>query len=87
MHLLRCLHFFTPQHDIVLRATHLPGTQNVAADAISRNHLQVLNQVAPEAQSQSDRIPNNLLELVVFKQPDWTLVNWRRLLSDFAKQV
>ena len=87
MHLLRCLHFFTAQHDIVLRATHLPGIQNVAADAISRNHLQVLNQVAPEAQSQPDRIPNNLLELVVFKQPDWTSVNWRRLLSDFAKQV
>lgn len=87
MHLLRCLHFFTAQHDIILKATHLPGVLNVAADAISQNHLQILFQVAPETQALPDRIPQNLLDLLVLKQPDWTSVNWRRLLGNYAKQA
>ena len=39
MHLLIFLYFFLAYHDIVLKAVHVPG---VLADAISRNHLQVL---------------------------------------------
>ena len=39
MHLLRCLHFFTAHHQIVLRAEHLPGVLNSATDSLSRNNL------------------------------------------------
>ena len=36
-HLLRRLHFFVVQYDIILKATHLPGVLSNAADAISHN--------------------------------------------------
>lgn len=65
---------------------HLAGILNVAADAKSRNR-QVLFQVAPEAQTLPDKIPQNLLDLLVLNQPDWTSVNWRRLLGNYVKQV
>ncbi len=47
MHLLSCLHFICAIYDISLKATHLPGKENICADAISRNYLQVLAQHRP----------------------------------------
>ena len=41
MHLLRCLHFFLAHFDITLTAKHLPGIQNTAADALSRDNLHI----------------------------------------------
>ena len=71
MHLLQRLHFCTAKHDTKLRAPHLPGVENVAADAISHNLLQVL---APEVQHQPDVIPDSWVDLLVIRQPDWTSV-------------
>ena len=68
MHLLRCLHFFATVHDIALRAVHVPGT---AADAISRNNMQVLRQVVPAADGIPDRVSPDLWDLLVQRQPDW----------------
>ena len=39
MHLLRCVFFISAHHDFALWATHIPGKNNIAADAISRNNL------------------------------------------------
>ena len=39
MHLLRSLHFICAVYNVNLRATHIQGVKNSAADAISRNHL------------------------------------------------
>ena len=52
------LHFFWAQYDIILKATHLPGVLNIAADAISRNHLQI--QIVPEVLTQPDRITGSI---------------------------
>lgn len=40
-----------------IRVSHLPGIENVAADAISSNFMQVLFQAAPETQHQPYTIP------------------------------
>ena len=40
MHLLRCLHFICAYFEIEL---HIKGSDNVIADAVSRNLLQVLH--------------------------------------------
>ena len=81
MHLLRCLHFFATVHDIALRAVHVPGT---AADAISRNNMQVLQQVVPAAEWIPDRVSPDLWDLLVQRQPDWMSVDWRLLLRSCA---
>lgn len=39
MHLLRSLHFLYTVHNIQVSAQHIPGADNVAADALSRNKL------------------------------------------------
>ena len=37
MHLLQCLHFFTAKHDIYITAVHVPGVDNIRADALVNN--------------------------------------------------
>lgn len=39
MHLMTCLFFFLTQFNILLFADHLPGIDNTAADALSRDNL------------------------------------------------
>lgn len=85
MHLLRCLHFFLAYHDCTLQAVHVPGVLNVAADAISRNRMQVLRQTVPNAQLQPDQVPQALWKLLVLTQPDWMSVNWKTLLTSYVK--
>ena len=35
MHLMRCLTFFVSYYDFILLAEHLPGKDNIVADALS----------------------------------------------------
>jgi hypothetical protein len=55
--LLRCLHSLEAIRDITLRVSHIPGAKSIAADAISRNSLQVCRWVAPEAEKKPIEIP------------------------------
>ena len=87
MHLLRSLYFFLAEWDIALRAEHIPGVQNTAADAISRNQLQVFRQVAPGAQDQPAGIPAAVLQLLVEERPDWTSAAWRSRLHTIFNRV
>ena len=84
MHMLRCLHFFLAIHNIQLRATHISGCNNTAADAISRNLMQVFVKEVPEAQTEPEEMPAALWNLLVVSQPDWMSINWRQLLSNCA---
>lgn len=86
-YLLRCLHFFVAYHDIALRAVHIPGVLNIAADAISRNYMQVLRQAVPSAEWQLNTVPLELWDLLVLRQPNWRLVDWKQLLRSFVRRV
>lgn len=77
MHLLRCLHFLTAMYDIALRAEHIPGVVNNAADAISRNLSQAFQRAAPHADTYPTPIPPPLWELLVTERPDWTSSSWK----------
>ena len=87
MHLLRCLHFFTAHFDIKLKAVHVAGAINTAADAISRNLMQVFFREVPNAQLQPEPVPPVLWELLVVQQPDWISINWQALLKTCVMQV
>ena len=67
--------FFAAVHDIALQAVHVPGILNTAADAISRNNMQVLRQVVPAAEWIPDRVSPDLWDLLVQRQPDWRSVD------------
>lgn len=39
MHLLRCVFFISAHFEITTKAAHIPGRENIAADALSQNNL------------------------------------------------
>ena len=82
MHLLRCLFFMAAHFDTCIKAVHVPGVINVAADALSRdNHTQFL-QVVPGARQHPTQIPQGLVDLLVIDQTDWTSPHWTQLFGD-----
>ncbi len=87
MHLLRCLHFLCAMFDIRISATHIPGVENVLADALSRNHLDQFFSSSPKASKHPTKVSRQLWELVMVDQPDWLSDNWRSKLSSFSKQA
>ena len=79
MHLLRCLHFFCAHYGTVLRARHITGGQNTAADALSMDKRDVFLSCAPQAPPTLSHIPRSLLDMLLLSQPDWTSTSWRTL--------
>ena len=55
-----------------VHAEHVPGVENVAADALSRDNVVTFLQVVPEAERYPTPIPEALVDLTVREQPDWT---------------
>ena len=80
MHLLRGLHFICAFYNLNLRATHIQGTNNLSADAVSRNKLQVFFKENPTARKEPTQIPEQLWEVLVLSQPDWLSPTWRESL-------
>ena len=79
MHLLRCLHFFLAQFDIQLVARYLPGIENTAADALSRDNLTIFFRCHPQAELSPSPLPPALQELLLLQSPDWLSPTWRAL--------
>ena len=87
MHLMRSLFFFTAKYNLNLLPAHIPGVDNSAADALSRNDsFSFLSQV-PSARPQSDPIPSELLQALVLQRPDWTSPAWTSLFTNFSPKV
>ena len=76
-HLMRSLSLFTAVYQVSLKADHLPGKQNGAADALSRGNLPLFFHQVPAAAQEPTRIPQALRDIVVTGQPDWTSSSWR----------
>jgi hypothetical protein len=80
MHLLRCLSFFSACFSFHFSAKHISGVLNGAADALSRNHLELFSSLTPLATTQST-IPSCLLELLITTRPDWGSPEWTQLFA------
>ena len=77
MHLMRCLSFFLAHNGTNVFAEHLPGKDNVAADALSRNNLPLFRQQVRQAAQLPTILPQELVLALVTHQPDWTSQKWR----------
>ena len=62
MHLMRSLFFFTAHYDLLLRAEHIAGKLNVAADALSKGNLPTFFQQVPGAAPHPSPLPAELLD-------------------------
>lgn len=85
MHLLRCLFFMVAHFQLQIKAVHVAGVSNVAADALSRNELSRFLQAVPEAVQFPTPIPQGLVDLLVRECPDWTSARWAQLFSNCFK--
>ena len=87
MQLLRCMFFIAARQDIQIHARHVPGVENVAADALSRNSLSTFLQEVPGAETTpTPLVPQELVQLTV-DQLDWTSTCWTRLFAACFRQV
>eukprot|EP00731_Ephydatia_muelleri_P007126 Em0003g1374a len=69
--LLRCLFYFKALFQFELRGIHIPGAQNQAADALSRNRIDVFFQQVPKADLYLHPIPSRLVEILLSEDIDW----------------
>lgn len=87
IHLLRCVIFLAAKHSFWFIATHIPGKENILADAISRNNLKVFHSQAPKKMDKiPTRIPAGLPQLLYMEQPDWLSPAWTSQFSSFMQQ-
>ncbi len=76
MQLRQCLAYLMAMNQFSVRATHIQGALNVAADALSRNDLSRFRMCCPQAQQQGSPIPAGLLDTLLLRELDWTRKDW-----------
>ncbi len=81
MHLMRCLSFFLARWGISLVCRHLPGSLNVAVDALSRDALPSFQRLVPGASTVPTVIQDCFLQCLVLGTPDWTKIDWIALFN------
>ena len=87
MHMLRYLFFIRATFNFSLRAVHVPGKDNILADAISRDNIQLLYSQVPEAARDRCLVPSNLVEIMVGQEPDWGSQTWSRQFLNYLQRV
>ncbi len=85
MHLMRCLTFVAAKYNFIFSSTHIPGVDNVLADALSRNNATLFLSRSPQAHRHPTPIPIAIPNLLVTEKPDWTAQAWiKQWTSTFA---
>ena len=81
MGLMRCLHFIVARFNILMSASHVAGSKNSIADALSRNNLPLFFNEHSQADPSPAPIPLVLLDLLIHTQPDWTSHAWNSMFN------
>ena len=85
MHLLRCFSLYCAIFRFTYSVVHVPGTLNLAADALSRNDLPLFLSLIP--QTPRSLIPQATLELLVISRPAWGSTAWTNLFNHSLTEV
>ena len=87
MELIRNLFFVLAEFNVLLTIDHVPGVENGAADALSRNNCDSFRLQVPSARACPTPIPEELVQLLVHQRPDWTSRSWTTLWQAFVQKV
>lgn len=87
MHMLRCLFFLEARFGFDHVATHIPGKDNSAADALSRNRLAEFFAIHSGAPRMPVVVPPQLYELLSSQNMEWTDARWRELFTAVLYEV
>ena len=86
MHLTRLLVFFAEKFNFWFVSSHIPGSKNVAADALSMNYLSVFSTQVPQADHHPTQVPLLLVSLLS-QDNTWTCTSWIEQFSSILQQV
>ena len=87
IHLLKCVIFLAAKHGFWFIATHIPGKQNILADAISRNNLRVFRSQSPQMMDKDPTlVPAGLPQILYIEQLDWFSPAWTSQFNSFMLQ-
>ena len=86
MHLIRLLVFFAAKHNFWFTASHIPGKENIVADSLSRNNMQMFRSQVPQAAPQGCHLSPSLVELLA-QNITWTSTTWIKQFRDSLRQV
>ncbi len=87
MHLMRCPFFILAHYNVSIIGQHIPGVENRAADALSRNDVDLFFSQVLSAKREPSVILPELVQLLVFSQCDWTSESWTGLWKSFLQRV
>ena len=87
MQLMRSLFFMSAHFNFAISAHFLPGSSNQLADALSRNKPERFFSLHPQANQLPTPIPQELLQMLLHNQPDWTSNSWRMMFSSCMQKV
>ena len=87
MHLLRCVFFITAFHEITMFPVHIPGLENRAAHAISRNNISIFYSQVPQADPAPMVVPPEVIQLLIQQCPDWTSQAWSQWFKNCLQRV
>ena len=85
-HLLRCLFYLEAKFNFVLTSVHVPGVENGAADAVSRNKLDVFFASVPQACRVSCQVPARVVSALV-EHENWTYRDWMHWLESMSETL
>ena len=86
MHLLRSLAFVEAQIDCSLYPVYIDTKANHLADSLSRDNVHVFLSKVPSADTQPSPVSQQLLDLLLNQEADWTSQNWRQHFRSIFKQ-
>ena len=81
MHLMRCLAFIQAKFQFSMFASHIKGSNNDLADALSRDNKSYFLSHHPQAVAEPILLPQELLDLTLIAKPDWMSAHWTGLWS------
>lgn len=87
MHMLRCLFYIEAAFNFQLRCHHIPGVQNTAADALSRNNADLFFAQVPLANPAPDNPPDQLVRSLLSPDLDWLSQAWTKTFVSSSRRA
>ena len=82
--LLICLFFLEARYQLTVTAQHVAGVDNRAADAISRDRLDLFFDLCPQVHRKAAVVSRDLVERLVL-DTQWTSETWRSWLATLSR--